>query len=138
MKSNFRQRKKARQAIRMLKIVRAADLKPEDTLVVRMYGGGIFASQDQHRLSAFLGCKILMLPFDARLDVLRVAAPAPAIVLEAHEPAGAGIARTLTTERLKALWDAWDGCSDTDEPGVSGEAVHWVMNERGEGAYVAV
>lgn len=137
MKSNFRQRKKARQAIRMLKIVRAADLKSEDTLVVRMYGGGIFAHQDRHRLSDFLGCKILMLPFDARLDVLRVAAPAPLPDCD-YEPAGTGIARSLTTERLKALWDAWDGCSDTDEPGVSGEAVHWVMNERGEGAYVAV
>lgn len=137
MKSSFRQRKKARQAIRMLKIVRAADLKPEDTLVVRMYGGGIFADEDQRRLGVFLGCKVLMLPFDARLDVLRVAAPALLPDLD-HEPAGAGIARSLTTERLKALWDAWDGSADTDEPGVSGEAVHWVMNERGEGAYVAV
>lgn len=48
-------------------------------------------------------------------------------------------ARTLSTERLKELWDCYDGgdFSIPDEA-LSGETIHFVLNERGEGAYCAV
>ena len=46
-------------------------------------------------------------------------------------------ARRMSTEYLKVLWDRYDGVNTAD-PEISGEAVHLVLNERGEGAYCAV
>ncbi len=46
-------------------------------------------------------------------------------------------ARALPTEELKALWDSYDG-AETSNPDISGEVVHFVLNERGEGDYCAV
>lgn len=46
-------------------------------------------------------------------------------------------ARSLDTDTLKRLWDSYDGTATSDEE-ISGEAVHRVLNERGEGSYCAV
>ncbi len=46
-------------------------------------------------------------------------------------------ARGLTTERLKELWDSYDG-AETADPEICGEDVHYVLNERGEGDYCCV
>lgn len=44
--------------------------------------------------------------------------------------------RGVSLERLKQLWDEYDG---TNLPGgFMGEAVHFELNTRGEGAYCAV
>lgn len=52
---------------------------------------------------------------------------------------GTRYARTLTTEKLKALWDLYDGCDRSiGDDLISGEAIHTVLNERGEGEYCAV
>lgn len=45
-------------------------------------------------------------------------------------------ARKLTTDQLKAAWDRYDGIDQPGDP--SGEHIHLVLNERGEGAYCAV
>lgn len=50
---------------------------------------------------------------------------------------GVKAARQLSTSALKALWDSYDG-AETSDPAISGEAVHLVLNERGEGLYCAV
>lgn len=54
-------------------------------------------------------------------------------------------ARTMTTDALKAAWDAFDGDVAGDAPGAFWpsdaphiEDVHLVLNERGEGVYCAV
>lgn len=44
--------------------------------------------------------------------------------------------RSLSTDQLKALWDSWDGHSL--QQGISGETIHRVLNERGQGLYCAV
>lgn len=53
------------------------------------------------------------------------------------EPYGTDKARKLSTIELKALWDSYDGAETADYL-ISGEAVHLVLNERGEGKYCAV
>lgn len=40
-------------------------------------------------------------------------------------------ARRLSTERLKELWDSYDGIKTAD-PEISGEEIHTVLNERGK------
>lgn len=45
--------------------------------------------------------------------------------------------RTLPTDELKRLWDGYDG-AEVGDRNTSGEAVHAVLNERGEGEYCAV
>lgn len=45
--------------------------------------------------------------------------------------------RKLSTKQLKKLWDSYDGIK-TKNPLYSGESVHTVLNERGEGDYCAV
>jgi hypothetical protein len=45
--------------------------------------------------------------------------------------------RRCSTKRLKQLWDQYDGTT-TGVPDISGEAVHRILNERGEGDYCAV
>ncbi len=45
--------------------------------------------------------------------------------------------RRYSTERLKELWDQYDGIT-TGVPDISGEAVHRILNERGDGDYCAV
>jgi hypothetical protein len=45
--------------------------------------------------------------------------------------------RQLSIEDLKRLWDSYDGLN-TSDPDISGEEVHQVLNERGEGLYCAV
>jgi hypothetical protein len=56
-----------------------------------------------------------------------------------QEPHGTITARGMTTTELKAAWDRYDG---TDESigieRLTGEAIHLVLNERGEGQYCAV
>lgn len=56
---------------------------------------------------------------------------------KSEEPYGTPRARKLSTEELKRLWDSYDG-ADTADDAISGEAVHIVLNERGEGRYCAV
>ena len=52
---------------------------------------------------------------------------------------GTAYARTLPTETLKSLWDSYDGSDDSiPDKAISGEAIHCVLNERGEGFYCAV
>lgn len=63
-----------------------------------------------------------------------LAAPRPTPV---YTPSGLDKCRTLATDQIKALWDSYDGAVTAD-PEISGEAVHMVLNERGEGAYCAV
>lgn len=53
------------------------------------------------------------------------------------EPYGTHLARKEATDDLKRLWDSYDG-AETANPLISGEAVHMVLNERGEGKYCAV
>lgn len=53
------------------------------------------------------------------------------------DPYGTKIARTLSTDALKNLWDSYDGV-ETSNKLISGEAVYLVLNERGEGKYCAV
>ncbi len=54
-------------------------------------------------------------------------------------PYGTEYARTLSTEKLKELWDRYDGSDDTiGDDNISGEAIHLVLNERKEGSYCAV
>jgi hypothetical protein len=52
--------------------------------------------------------------------------------------------RKLPTERLKELWDAFDGDAEENQPGYFWpsdgphiEDVHALLNERGEGSYCA-
>lgn len=52
-------------------------------------------------------------------------------------PAGYEKCRAMATDDLKRLWDSYDG-AETADPEVSGEAVHLVLNQRGEGIYCAV
>jgi hypothetical protein len=52
-------------------------------------------------------------------------------------PYGTALARTLSTQELKRLWDSYDGVETADSR-ISGEAVHLVLNERCEGKYCAV
>lgn len=52
-------------------------------------------------------------------------------------PYGTAKARASTTDHLKRLWDSYDGAETADDE-ISGEAVHLVLNERGEGRYCAV
>jgi len=54
-------------------------------------------------------------------------------------------ARKLSTEELKAIWDAYDGDAEKGQKGYFWpddgphiEEVHRVLNERGEGSYCAV
>lgn len=43
----------------------------------------------------------------------------------------------MTTAEIKVLWDRYDGCNSPD--GISGEAIHYALNCRGEGGgYCAV
>ena len=52
---------------------------------------------------------------------------------------GTAYARTLPTETFKSLWDSYDGSDDSiPDEAISGEAIHCVLNERGEGFYCAV
>lgn len=54
-------------------------------------------------------------------------------------PYGTDYARTLSTEKLKELWDKYDGSDDTiGDDNISGEAIHLVLNERKEGSYCAI
>jgi len=54
-------------------------------------------------------------------------------------PYGIEYARTLSTDKLKELWDRYDGSDDTiGDDNISGEAIHLVLNERKEGSYCAV
>lgn len=53
--------------------------------------------------------------------------------------------RALTTEQLKAIWDAFDADAEEGQPGhfwpTDGphiEDVHRILNERGEGKYCTV
>lgn len=72
MKRNPRQTKKAARSVRLSRIARA-DLGPDDILVVRTgVDGGEHAMEG---VSKVLGCKVLILPADARLDVVRNAHP---------------------------------------------------------------
>lgn len=57
--------------------------------------------------------------------------------LERSLPYGTRRARALSTDALKALWDSYDG-AETADPEIHGEAVHLVLNERGEGDYCRV
>ena len=52
-------------------------------------------------------------------------------------PAGYAKCCAMPTDDLKRLWDSYDG-AETADPEVSGEAVHLVLNQRGEGIYCAV
>lgn len=42
----------------------------------------------------------------------------------------------MPTAAIRALWDAYDGCNCPE--GISGEAIHEVLNARGDGAYCSV
>lgn len=54
-------------------------------------------------------------------------------------PYGTDFARTLSTEKLKELWDKYDGIDTSiGDDNISGEAIHLVLNERKEGSYCAV
>ena len=64
-------------------------------------------------------------------DVLRI------VRLPREPMSGVFRARRLSTDALKRLWDSYDGAV-TSDPEISGEAVHCVLNERGEGRYCAV
>lgn len=56
-----------------------------------------------------------------------------------HEPYGTDYARTLSTEKLKELWDKYDGIDTSiGDDNISGEAIHMILNERKEGSYCAV
>lgn len=44
--------------------------------------------------------------------------------------------RELPLDFLRVLWDLYDGCNSP--LGFSGETIHAVLNERGDGAYCAV
>jgi hypothetical protein len=44
--------------------------------------------------------------------------------------------RSVSLERLKQLWDNYDGTNAPD--GFMGEAIHFALNIRGEGAYCSV
>lgn len=44
--------------------------------------------------------------------------------------------RAMPVDRLKQLWDAWDGSGTVE--GYDGEDIHRVLNEKGEGRYCAV
>ena len=47
-------------------------------------------------------------------------------------------ARALDVATLRCLWDSFDGVCGTSDPDISIEAVHYVLNEKGDGAYCAV
>lgn len=56
-----------------------------------------------------------------------------------REPYGTEYARSLSTERLKELWDKYDGIDTSiGDDMISGEAIYLVLNERKEGSYCAV
>lgn len=61
--------KKARRAAR-LSVIRRLDIQPSDVLVIRMQGQP--AMEAMKRLTDLLGCKAVVLPVDAKLDVVRV------------------------------------------------------------------
>ena len=42
----------------------------------------------------------------------------------------------MTTDAIMLLWDDYDGCNAPD--GISGEAIHEMLNARGRGDYCAV
>jgi hypothetical protein len=42
----------------------------------------------------------------------------------------------MSDDDVKRLWDAYDGCNSPD--GISGEAIHFELNMRGQGRYCAV
>lgn len=46
--------------------------------------------------------------------------------------------RALSTEQLKAAWDAFDDTGENPKDGPDIEDVHRMLNERGEGSYCAV
>lgn len=64
-----RQIKKARRAVR-LSVIRRLDVQPGDVLVIRMQGQPEMGAMN--RLTELLGCKAVVLPADAKLDVVRV------------------------------------------------------------------
>lgn len=68
MKRTARQTKKARSLMKVARIV-ASEMKPGDTLVIRTDG---ISMEDVNRsnLPSVLGCKVLFLPADARLDIV--------------------------------------------------------------------
>lgn len=70
MKCNNRQLKKQKQHVALLRIARS-DLQPGDTLVIRT-GINNVSADARDRVSARLGCKVLIVPPDASLHVLRV------------------------------------------------------------------
>lgn len=49
-------------------------------------------------------------------------------------------AEGLSTAELRVLWDSIDdsGSLETADPKVPGETVHFVLNQKGDGAYCAV
>ena len=42
----------------------------------------------------------------------------------------------MSDDEVKALWDRYDGCNAPDD--ISGEAIHFELNMRGQGLYCAV
>lgn len=64
-----RQLKKARRAVR-LQVIRRLDIQPGDVLVIRMQGQPEMGAMN--RMVELLGCKAVVLPVDAKLDVVRV------------------------------------------------------------------
>lgn len=72
MKRNACQAKKAGRAVRLARIARS-DLGSGDVLVIRT--GAHVSPGTLDRIVAHLGCRVLVLPVDARLDVVRADAP---------------------------------------------------------------
>lgn len=70
--------KKARRAAR-LSVIRRLDIQPGDVLVIRMQGQPEMGAMN--RLTDLLGCKAVVLPADAKLDVVRVEVEARSIDL---------------------------------------------------------
>lgn len=44
--------------------------------------------------------------------------------------------RGMSDDEVKGLWDRYDGCNAPDD--ISGEAIHFELNMRGQGIYCAV
>lgn len=74
-----RQLKKARRAVR-LSVIRRLDVQPGDVLVIRMQGQPEPGAMN--RMVELLGCKAVVLPVDAKLDVVRVEVEERSIDLE--------------------------------------------------------
>ena len=68
MKRKPRQLKKQKQHVVLLRIPKS-ELGPDDTLVIRT--GVNVTSDARERVSAHLGCKVLIVPPDASLHILQ-------------------------------------------------------------------